>query len=257
LVLIEFTHKNIASNLIAQELIRNHGFCKVNEDEWTKGDITLRNVKTDSILDVPCTDKETIIVLSTHKSKIKEKIMTAHYPGNWDKAEMKGKERTLNIAPTNLLKNISLEIKKEAEKIGWAFSLEVDHHGPTGNSPIIFVEIGSTEEEWSDQKAARAMANAVINGVVNETRYTPVAAFGGGHYPKSFNKIQLENRYAIGHIAPKFVLDNLDEEMFKQAIEKNVEKVSKILVSKEETNVLQKKKIAEYAAKFGIEIELV
>ena len=265
MIAIEFSDKNPASNLIAKALLDKYQFRRISESEWEleegicKKKVCLINCKSESILEVEdfIDGAETIIVLSTHKSKINQKIMTCHYPGNWSKAEMKGKERTLTIANANLLKNLSIEINKESQKIGWDFSLEADHHGPTGLSPMIFVEIGSTEKEWRDERAAKSMADAVINAICREEKYVTVAVFGGGHYPKAFNKIQLEGEYAIGHIAPKFVLDSMDEEMFRQAIEKNVDRVSKILIAKDETSAKQREKIKEFATKSELEVETV
>ena len=45
--------------------------------------------------------------------------------------------------------------------------------------------------------------------------------------------------------------------MFRQSIEKNVEKVTKVLIAKDETNLEQKERIRELAIKFGVDVELV
>lgn len=258
ILIIVFTSNNVASENIAKALIKNHGFVKTGENEWKAGNVRLIDTKVASVLEIP-SDFETdcMIVLSTHRSKIIEKIMTAHYPGNSGAADMGGSPRTLNIAPGSRLKILLQEIKKEADRIGWKTSLEADHHGPTGNVPMIFAEIGSGEEEWKDETAAKAMANAIAACIRRNEVFESFFGVGGGHYPKVFTKIALETPLAIGHIAPKYVIDSLDECMIRQAVEKNVEKITKILVIKDETNVAQKKRINELSKMIGVKCEFI
>lgn len=256
-MIILFTSNNIASKKIAEKLILNHNFKKTKDNEWRNGSTKLIDTELPTVLDVPVDlESDCIIMLSTHKSKTAGKMLTAHLPGNWNDAGLGGKERTLNIAPATRLKKIALEMKKEADRIGWPFCLEADHHGPTISIPIIFVEIGNDEEQWKDETAAEAVANAVASalGTVNECE--TVIGFGGGHYQRDFTKLIVEGEMAIGHMAPKYVIDRLDEEMFKQAVEKNIEKISKVAVL-DDLNATQKEKIRKLAEKFEIEFWLV
>jgi len=131
--------------------------------------------------------------------------------------------------------------------------MEADHHGPTIDKPIIFVEIGSTGEEWGNKQAAKIVAEGTLAMIQSNKEYESVLGIGGGHYTKKFTEFILETEYAVGHIAPKYVIDNLNFEMFKQAVEKNVESVKKAVVLKEETNLKQKEKIKEFSGQAGIE----
>ncbi|MEW6722673.1 MAG: D-aminoacyl-tRNA deacylase [Candidatus Micrarchaeota archaeon] len=257
-MILLFTSNNEASKNIAMKLVEEQGFEPDGEDKWRRGPHILLETRAKSVLEVP-TDFETecIIVLSTHKSKIKEKVMTAHYPGNWDRADMGGEARTLNMADAGRLKLILREMKKEADAIGWRCGLEADHHGPTGKVPIIFAEIGSTEEEWKDKKAASAMARALSRGIEADGRFDCFLAFGGGHYPRPFEKEAFEGELAVSHIAPKYAIDSIDEGMFAQAVGKNVGKVVKVLMLKDETNAAQKDKVRGFAEKFGLKFELI
>ena len=257
-MILLFTSQNPASRNIALKLIGEQGFAPAGEGRWQKGAHALIETNAPSVLEVP-TDFETdcIIVLSTHKSKVREKIMTAHYPGNWSKADMGGSPRTLNVADPSRLKIIFREMKKEADRIGWKCGLEADHHGPNGSVPMIFVEIGSTEEEWQDLGAASAMAAALARALELGGKCDCFLAFGGGHYPKAFEKLLLEGELGISHIAPKYAIDQIDEEMFAQALAKCKDKVVKVLVLKDETNAAQKAKIAALAAKHSLEVELI
>lgn len=259
---ILFTDKNPASKLIAQMLIDHHGFKADGADRWKGGyDTALIDTKVASVLDVPTDfDTDTLIVLSTHRSKVPGKMLTAHVPGNWGAADMGGEPKTLNIAPAALLKMVIQELKKEGDGINWPVSLEADHHGPLSKKPIVFVEIGNGEEQWGEKEAANAVANATISAI---SRYgmekKPIIAFGvgGGHYPKTFTRLVIETDIAVGHILPKYSIESLDERMFRQAIEKNVEPIEKILIAKDETNLAQKDKMKKLAGSFGIPCELV
>jgi D-aminoacyl-tRNA deacylase len=257
-MMLLFSSGNVASRNIAQKLINEQDFLPDGVDRWKKGAHELIDTKVQRVLDVPM-DFETdcIIVLSTHRSKIDEKIFTAHYPGNWSGADLGGEPKTLNIADPSRLKILFGEMRREAEKIGWKCGLEADHHGPTGKVPIIFAEIGSGEEEWDDLDAASGMARAISRAIERNEKYESFFAVGGGHYPKQFEKMVLEGDLAIGHILPKYAIDGIDEKMFAQAIQKSTDKVVKVIILKDETNSSQKTKITEMAARYGIPVELL
>ena len=247
---ILYTSKNIASKNIAQRLI------ELNPK------IGPVDTNADSVLDIiPETDTDCAIILSTHKSKSGMPMLTAHFPGNWSKAEMGGVDRMLNIAHGKILKRIIIEMEHARKKhsLDWPLFIEADHHGPLANVPMIFVEIGSTEKEWSNEAAAQVVAEAVNNAVSSKTQDTkPETVFcvGGGHYAREFTKLVLERGdIAIGHICPKYAIDSLDEDTFRQAIEKNVDPVKRVLVLKESTNAKQKEKVKMLCEKFEVEYE--
>ena len=250
---ILFTPTNTASKNIAEMLIQKFGFEKTTENTWRKNGIDLIDTNAPSVLDIPTDfDTDYILVLSSHKSKAGEKMLTAHFPGNWSEAKFGGEPKTLNIAYGSRLKMLVQELAK-ANKTGWQVSIEADHHGPTCNVPIIFVEIGSTENEWNDKTAALSVAEAVDKSLSRNEKYESSLGIGGGHYSREFTNMVLETDYAVGHIAPKYVLDGLELEVFKQAVEKNVEKISRVFVLKESTNRKHKMKMGEFCSKLGLE----
>lgn len=277
-ITVLFTPNNTASQNIANELIK-YGFDKTSDNEWRRANVKIIKTNVPSVLEIPTDfDTEFILVLSSHKSVKGGKMLTVHFPGNWNDAKFGGDERTLNIACARMLKMLITELETENRKLKWPLVLEADHHGPTCDVPIMFVEIGSTEEEWKDEDAAKIVAKAVsefLSKQETENRKpdagnqdaglktgnqqpNTVFAIGGGHYAKEFTEMALdpEMNIAIGHILPKYAIDKLDEDVFRQAIEKNVEKIDKIVMLKESTNVSQKKKIMELAEKYGTEIEM-
>jgi D-aminoacyl-tRNA deacylase len=256
-MIILFTSSNQASANIAKMLVENHSFRKKSDNEWERGGIRMIDTMAPSVLEVPTDfDTDLILVLSTHKSKAGGKMLTAHFPGNWNEARFGGEPKTLNTAWGSRLKTLIRELDS-ANSAKWPMFMEADHHGPTCKSPIMFVEIGSTEEEWKDLNAARDVAQAVSSFIGKDEKYESALGIGGGHYSREFTKVLLEGDLAIGHVAPKYVLDELDEAMFMQAVEKNVEEVKKVLILKKEANSSQKKKVVGFAEKAGLDCELI
>ncbi len=249
---ILFTSNNEASLNIAKKLIEN-GFSEKEEGTWEKNGVMMIDTKAPSVLDVP-TDFETdyLLVLSSHKSKKGDKMLTAHFPGNWGEAIFGGEPRTLNTAYGSRIKILIQELSK-ANRTGWPVYMEADHHGPTCALPILFVEIGSTENEWKDENAAKTVAEAVDKSLVRNEKYESSLCIGGGHYAGEFTRMLIETDYAVGHIAPKYVLDNLDLDVFNQAVEKNIEKISKVFLLKESTNRKHKRKISGFCSELSLE----
>ena len=97
---------------------------------------------------------------------------------------------------------------------GYHVSYEVTHHGPTGlRLPSFFVEIGSTEKEWTDPVAARAVAESVLAAAPGNP--IPLIGFGGTHYATRETEIALSSRGAFGHIAHTREIATIDEHMVK------------------------------------------
>lgn len=256
-MIVLFTRKNPASSNIADRLLETGEFRKTGEKSWSFGEHELIDCGAPSVLEVP-TDFNTdaIIVLSTHKSRKGGEMLTVHAPGNWGEAKMGGKSRTLNTAAPSLMKTLIKNINKN-NTLNWPVSLEADHHGPTSKVPMVFVEIGSTEAEWGNRQAGKIIADSVLEALTKVEIAPAVFGVGGGHYSREFTSIDLETEFAVGHIAPKYVLDNLDYEMFRQAVEKNTQDIEKVLIARKATNSGQKKKITEFAGKYGVSYEFI
>ncbi|HLC69398.1 MAG TPA: D-aminoacyl-tRNA deacylase [Candidatus Bilamarchaeaceae archaeon] len=251
-----FSSKVTASNSIAQQLIPM-GFEQVTHHEWKKGDVRLIDCQSESILDIPTDfDTDYILVLSSHKMKQPTPMFTVHFPGNWNEAQFGGTPKTLNVAYASKLKQLLLEIEKaSSSSIGWPVNIEVDHHGPTIHVPILYVELGSSENEWGNPEAGKVIAKGISEAIKRNERYKTFFGMGGGHYAQQFFQYVKESEWAAGHILPKYHLSSLDEPLFRQAIEKNVEPVEKVLVLKEETSAKDREKVKQLCEKFKLAYE--
>jgi len=155
----------------------------------------------------------------THRSKDNKPALCVHSIGNWGSADLGGKEGTLVDCAPSLVKQAFLGLKK-ANLPGYDVTLEATHHGPYLDKPTLFIEIGATEKEWRDEQAGEAVAKVIMS--LEEKKSEKVAfGLGGTHYCAGFNKILERTDIAIGHICPKYLLEKMDEEMLKQAIEKS------------------------------------
>ncbi len=86
---------------------------------------------------------------SVHTSESGKRSLTVHPTGNFGDALLGGRGRTLSVAPALHMRSALLTLMEEKERRGldYAVSYEVTHHGPTISAPLLFVEVGSTEEE--------------------------------------------------------------------------------------------------------------
>lgn len=169
-------------------------------------------------------DMECIIFVSRHVGETGA-LLTAHYTGNFGEAKFGGKPRELSRACPNLHKFIVDALGKYAPP-NYEVGIECTHHGPSDiNVPSMFVEIGSSDQEWGDVEAAESVAKAVmsIKGNGPDCEKT-IVGFGGGHYMPRFERIIKETDWAIGHVAADWCLEEmgeLDEEMIKNIFDKS------------------------------------
>lgn len=193
------------------------------------------------------------IFATTHASREGVHSLSCHIPGNWGKAELGGKDGELCIAPALMLKKAYLELKKFSEKLDYEVTLEVTHHGPYLEKPTMFIEIGSSQEQWSNKEAGKSIAETIMKLVNREELENQRIAFGigGPHYCANFNKVLERTDIALGHICPKYALQDLNERIIKKAISKTYEKVELVLLDWKGLGT-EKQRIANMLNKLGI-----
>jgi len=173
-----------------------------------------------------------LAVVYRHESAKAIPCLTVHATGNFGEPAYGGEARQLQRVPANPMRRVFLRLLEGAPE-GYRVSLEATHHPPTSyRTPMFFAEVGSSEEQWSDPRAYRCLAEAVVEALrdVEASRVPAVVGFGGGHYAPTFSKMETE--YAFGHVCSKYSVDLLDLELVSQMVERTVDGVELAFVEK-------------------------
>ncbi len=194
------------------------------------------------------------IFASKHSAQKHVKTLSVHTTGNFGDALYGGYARTLSKAPAlHMLKALkALKEIRDERNLPYDVTYEVTHHGPTLNTPLMFVESGSTEEEWTDEKALEAVAEAIVEALEPEKADKVAIGVGAGHYAPDFTRLALEKNVAFGHMAPKYAAGFLDEAMLTQMMEKTVPEPSYIKIASLPGEV--KRKVKVFASEKGLEL---
>jgi len=181
------------------DLIREEG-----EDEWPllQDGLLFHEVGERLIYEERLDERvqaDRIIFLSRHTSVNPEPVLTVHVTGNFGEAAYGGAPDELSAADPGMMQAVLRNLMKYAPD-GYRAGYEITHHGPSDlTTPSFFVEIGSTEKEWRDVRAAAAVARSVLSAVPGD--FLPLIGFGGTHYAVRQTVISSETRGAFGHIA--------------------------------------------------------
>ncbi len=176
-----------------------------------------------------------VIFASRHRSEKGGKTLSVHAPGNWRKADFGGTPGRVCKTSALFQKQLFEKLKANSEKFhlkGYDLTLECTHHGPLIDKPCVFVEIGATETEWKDRKAAFIVARTIFETIKDfkEDPYNEIAiGIGGPHYCPNFNKVQMNSNIAISHIIPEYAFP-ITEEMVQEAIGSTEEDIDLILL---------------------------
>jgi D-aminoacyl-tRNA deacylase len=254
---IVFSSLDLAGKNIADKLIKQFNFEKKG-DRWVKGELELIQVETKIVDAEHLYDKETdfLVFVSKHRSETGQPCLTAHTPGNWGKADLGGKPKALCYCWPSKLK-IVLNEMNASNDLGWKVCAEVDHHGPLTKAPALFVEIGSTEKEWVDFHAGEIAASAVMRMLSSNETFPAAFGIGGGHYAPSFTKVILEKEFAMGHMLPKYYIDEIDLECFRQGVERSAERVELALLDWKGMNKEQREKVLNFLEVLGVRYEKI
>ncbi len=195
-----------------------------------------------------------VIFISRHRSKTGPPTLTTHPIGNYGGVtEFGGKSKTLVKSSPRLATHLLRLMKKyaEQEKLYHKVCFEVTHHGPYVETPTIFAEVGSNEEEWENKEPASAVAKSLLE-LLEKYHYEEdfpsnipiLIGIGGGHYAPRFTEVTLAKKVAFGHMIPSYQIDegNIDDEILEKAIQATPG-VKGVYLHKKE---LKKSQVSEY-----------
>jgi len=234
-ILIAACKDDPAAANIASKLIEKYSFYETEETlagrpVYRKNELRLAYLEVDDVFADNLDQRfqaDAIIFASRHRSESGEPTLTTHVSGNLtSEARFGGRPKRLAVAHPHMMKAALLGLKSAQERLGldqYAVSLEATHHGPTElRVPSMFVEIGSSEEQWSDTAAAEAVADAIYTCASKPAQGELCVGFGGGHYSTKHTEASLGDEFAVGHILPKYFFDCFDPSMVLLAFERTV-----------------------------------
>ena len=209
---------------------------------------------------------DVLIFASRHASKELRPAFLVHTTGNWSNdAIFGGNPKEISLSSALLVKAGFLSLEEQKQKlmnIDFLVDLEVSHHGPTNlEKPLIFIELGSSKKEWIIKEAAKIVANSIINAIfkylefnLNKSMEIGIG-FGGTHYAPQFKKLILEKKIAISFICPKYFVQELNEDIITQMINKNAEKIDYFVIDWKGINAQDKNYLIPLLEEFDIPIK--
>lgn len=256
---------DLASRTLAEAMVSGQGFESTGVNLFgrpvhQKGSLLLA-VFEEKIVFPPDLDKYfnpmAYVFLSRHSAASGIASLTAHTTGNLTaEAEFGGSPRELGRSDPMLLKNYMRSLSRRRERVpGYEITLEATHHGPTSlNRPVTFVEIGSSESNFGDRRAAAVVAEALMESLTQRSVWGDVAiGLGGTHYPERFTKLELEGEVAFSFIVPKHSLEHVDEAMLGQMIQRTGAPVRYAALDWKGLGP-QKGRIVDLVSRFGLEV---
>ena len=198
------------------------------------------------------------IFLSRHKAENGTKCLTAHFTGNLSRSnEYGGKSSEIAYANPSIMKNYMLHLWGIKDRVpAYQVVLEPVHHGPSSlHRPALFVEVGPSEIEWQDTVACHTIASAVKSLITSQhRRWDKVAiGFGGTHYSTKFTDFLIKSDFALGPVAPKYHLPDIDRQMVEQMVAKCTEPVRYAVVDWKGLGQ-EKTRIVELVSESGLEL---
>ena len=171
-----------------------------------------------------------LIVFASRHSGETGPLLTGHFTGNFGSAEYGGSDGELAAAAPAALAQIVDALAEHAPE-GYETGIECTHHGPSKvGAPSLFVEVGSSPEQWVDNEAAGAVARAIL-ALKSGSERSPgqgrtLVGLGGGHYAPRFERIIRETDWTVGHVGADWGLEAMDElgddeEVLAQAFEQS------------------------------------
>ncbi len=211
-------------------------------------ELHITNENVDKRLPPSLEDPEVVVFLSRHASESGTPTMSVHPIGNFADAPYGGKKG--QVAPSHPSWMAGLfEALVKADPAGYEVTYEATHHGPYVEVPTLFYELGSDEEAWNDEEAARVLAEALLDA--SPVSGTPVLWVGGGHYCPQVNDAVRAGEIVPGHVIPGWAVSQGVEDGTLQEALDQIPGCEGYVLQPDATN--EEAKIAERLDAWGIE----
>ena len=243
MILLVASSKDIASLNIKDQILKNYQFQKaakefegnptfsadINGKKVTLVTLSRESIKAQDLPEI-FPQANLVVFLSRHSSQSGKPTLSVHTPGNLGEAELGGLPRSVSVSPALAMQNAlkALVHYKEEFCLDYEVSFECTHHGPSLNVPTMFVELGSSELQWKDSKAAEAVAHAAMSAIsgFSTSSNSAVLGIGGTHYNQKFTLMALMGEACFGHMIPKYAVPLVTPELLRHCVERTLGQVS-------------------------------
>jgi len=261
--LIFYTTEDVAGTNAARVLKENHGFKQTQDlqikdkvfKNWRNHELQLIELNTRLATESNWLNdyftSDLLVFASRHKSETSKPCFTTHSTGDWTRGELSATSAFALKTAFSFFKQNTIE--------GFNVSLEATHHQPFNlNTPSLFIEVGSSENEWRNEKACSLLAECVVETAKNYLKASgkTTLGFGAGHYCPSFNELEAGS-HAFSFIAPKHSLDFITTDSVKKAITKTVEGVELAAIDWKGCKSEQRKRVIKACEQAGLQWEKV
>ncbi|MEM0449400.1 MAG: D-aminoacyl-tRNA deacylase [Methanomassiliicoccales archaeon] len=196
-----------------------------------------------------------LVFLSRHKAVSEIPTLTVHAIGNFGNADYGGREGVLVESMPDAMTSALRQLVSSAKGLEFQVSFEVTHHGPYISKPAMFIEIGSSERQWSNKEAAEAIARTLLE---TRTLSSPkVIGIGGGHYAPRFTELALAKKVSFGHMIPNHFVDICDDNSLRRAIElalERTERANLVYIHKKSMSRARATHIKRMVKEMGVEV---
>ena len=184
-----------------------------------------------------------LVVPSRHEMARPRPMLTVHTSGT---------APSLSVAYAGLKSWLFRRICLERPE-GYDCEIEATHHEPnTEHLSVTFVEVGSTEREWSDERALRTLASALEDLTDFKPSGAPVVmSVGDLHY--SLLKREVLNGVDIGHVIHK---DVADVDLTLRALSKHVEAPRVVVIYKKSLKGAVRRGVLDALRERGVELDV-
>ena len=272
MILVAASRKDTAGVNIAKQVLRHYAFretCEVFQEnpvysaEINGKQVKLVTLKEETVyaqnLPEHFPNLGLVVFLSRHSSQSGTPTLSVHTPGNFGNAELGGLPQTLSVSPATAMHNAlkALMRLKTEMRLDYEVSYECTHHGPSLNVPTMFVELGSSPAQWSDTKAAEAVAHAAMEaiGKFGISARNVVLGIGGPHYNRKFTEMALEHKAIFSHMIPKYAVHLVSVDILMQCVEKTLEKVDGAILDWKGIRGTDKPKALDALREIGVPFE--
>jgi D-aminoacyl-tRNA deacylase len=212
--------ENLREAVDFEERGRFNGHRVLAYEDWRLVTIDEMHITNENIherLPPSLTDPELVVFLSRHKSESGKPTLSVHPIGNFADAPYGGEPGTVVDAAPGWMAGL-FDAMRKRNPDGYEVTYEATHHGPYLEAPTLFYELGSTEDEWTDEQAGQLLAEALLDAIPREGRN--VLWVGGGHYAPQVNDAVRDGQLLPGHVIPGWATGKgITEETLEQAID--------------------------------------